>query len=389
MKIACVVHRCGDDIAGGSEGHCRLVAEHLAVEHDVTILTTCAKDHVTWQNAYPAGETASGRLRYRRFTVDHPRSMPRFSEISERVFGGDASVAEQEQWFRENGPVSSDLLTFLREHGTEYDRIVFWAFRYANTFFGLPLVADRAVLVPTAEDDLAIRMRVVGALFEQPLGCIFLTPEERALVERWCPKKLPPSCIIGSGLDPVQPISDARLADVGVTQPFVLYLGRVDPNKGCETLLRYFIDAVGDGDVPLVLAGPANMPLPTHRLIKPLGFVDDQLREALLSHASLLAVPSPYESLSLVLLEGWNHGVPALVNGRCDVTRGQTRRANGGLFYRNSSEFAVTLNYLLTHTETARQLGAQGRAYVDAYYRWPRVMATLDAFWQELGPAPS
>ena len=43
MKLACVVHRFGADIAGGSEGHCRLVAEHLAAHHDVTIITTCAQ----------------------------------------------------------------------------------------------------------------------------------------------------------------------------------------------------------------------------------------------------------------------------------------------------------------------------------------------------------
>ena len=50
MKLACVIHRFGADIAGGSESHCRVVAEHLAGSHDVTILTTCAKDHVTWKN---------------------------------------------------------------------------------------------------------------------------------------------------------------------------------------------------------------------------------------------------------------------------------------------------------------------------------------------------
>ena len=50
MKLACVIHRYGADIAGGSEGHCRLVAEHLAAQHDVTILTTCAKDHISRRN---------------------------------------------------------------------------------------------------------------------------------------------------------------------------------------------------------------------------------------------------------------------------------------------------------------------------------------------------
>ncbi len=56
MRLACVIHRFGADIAGGSETHCRQIAEHLAVAHDVTIVTTCAKDHVTWKNHYPSGE---------------------------------------------------------------------------------------------------------------------------------------------------------------------------------------------------------------------------------------------------------------------------------------------------------------------------------------------
>ena len=71
MKLACVVHRFGVEIAGGSEGHCRLVAEHLAAHHDVTIVTTCAKDHVTWANHYAPGESQSGPLRVVRF---RPRS---------------------------------------------------------------------------------------------------------------------------------------------------------------------------------------------------------------------------------------------------------------------------------------------------------------------------
>jgi len=33
------------------------------------------------------------------------------------------------------------------------------------------------------------------------------------------------------------------------------------------------------------MAGPASMPIPDHPLIKPLGFVDDGVREALLTKA--------------------------------------------------------------------------------------------------------
>ena len=126
MKLACVIHRFGTDIAGGSESHCRVVAEHLAESHDVTIITTCAKDHVTWKNHYPRGESQVGALRVLRFPVARPRDLHRFMDISDLVFADRASRAEQEQWFRENGPDAPDLLDHLRQHGAAYDRLLFW-----------------------------------------------------------------------------------------------------------------------------------------------------------------------------------------------------------------------------------------------------------------------
>ena len=85
-------------------------------------------------------------------------------------------------------------------------------------------------------------------------------------------------------------------------------------------------------------------------------------------------VPSPYESLSIVLLEAWNHGVPALVNGRCSVLKGQALRADGALYYQNFDEFARCLDYLLGRPDLGRQLGQQGLAYVEREYRWPHVL---------------
>jgi glycosyltransferase involved in cell wall biosynthesis len=127
------------------------------------------------------------------------------------------------------------------------------------------------------------------------------------------------------------------------------------------------------------MAGPASMPIPEHPRIRPLGFVDEAVREALLRKARALIMPSPYESLSMVLLEAWNHGLPALVNARCKVLRGQVERADGGLYYGNAIEFIAGLDYLLDHPEAARQLGRQGLAYIDREYRWPIVLAKIDA----------
>lgn len=388
MRIACVVHRFGADVAGGSETHCRHVAQHLAAVHDVTVLTTCAKDHVTWRNEYPPGESQDGGVRVRRFPVARQRSILRFADASEIAFSKDASDGDQEQWFRENGPDAPALLEHLAAHGHEFDRVLFWAFRYAETYFGLPLVSDRAVLVPTVEDDPVIRLDVLQRFFSLPAGFVFLTPEEQALVVRRASGPLAPSVVIGAGLDPAPASAPARALDqVGVRSPFILYLGRVDPNKGCEALLRHFIrfhESVSS-PVQLVLAGPANMPIPRHPHVLSLGFVDNATRDALLAQAAFLVVPSRYESLSIVLLEAWNHGLAALVNGQCDVLKGQALRADGALYYHDYDEFAHGVRHLLGHREMARQLGRQGLAYVEREYRWPHVIAKLNDLLTRVG----
>jgi glycosyltransferase involved in cell wall biosynthesis len=382
MKLACVIQRFGPDLAGGSERHCRLIAERLAEGHDVTILTSCADDYVTWRNVHAPGISRLGRLSVRRFPIARQRRQHRFVDLSEIVFSRHASLDDQEAWFRENGPQVPDLLAHLEQHGRQYDLILFWSYRYYQSFFGLPIVADRAVLVPTAEADPLIQLDILDRFFALPAGYMFLTPEEADLVAMHSSQPLPPSCIIGCGVEPARTGESIDLERFGVRSPFLLYLGRIERNKGCETLLRYFnqyLDREGKS-VQLVMAGPANLPLPAHPSVKWLGVVNDSLRDALLREAGALAMPSPFESLSMVLLEAWNHALPALVNGHCKVLKGQVLRADGGLYYRNANEFAAALKVLLERRDLARRLGRQGLAYVDREYRWPAVLRKVEGF---------
>jgi glycosyltransferase involved in cell wall biosynthesis len=381
LKLACVIHRYGAEIAGGSEAHCRQIAERLSAAHEVSVLTTCARDYVTWANAYPSGLTDVNGVRVTRFPVARPRSLKLFADLSDEVFGGRAAPGREEAWFRANGPDAPGLLEHLRARGCEYDLVLFWSYRYSTTYFGLPIVAERAVLVPTAEEDPAIDLDVLDGYFARPAGYLFLTPEEDALVSARAGRRLQPSAVVGIGLEPPTVAADrSTLADLGVPDVYVLYLGRIDRNKGCHTLFEYFQEYLRDSrvDTTLVLAGPATISIPSHPRIRALGFVSDDVREALLAHARALVVPSPYESLSIALLEAWNHGVPALVNAECRVLEGQVRRANGGLHYHSAWGFSEGLSFLLTRDAEAAALGRQGHAYVDREYRWPTVMARVE-----------
>jgi glycosyltransferase involved in cell wall biosynthesis len=381
LKLAFVVQRYGAGIAGGSEAHCRDLAQRLARSHDITVLTTCARDYVSWANELPAGESRDGAVGVLRFPVARTRSLSRFAELSDDVFDGPAPIDRQEAWFRENGPDAPGLLDHLREYGRRYDLVLFWTFRYAPSYFGLPLVADRAVLLPTAEEEPSVYLDAMEGFLAKPAGFIFLTPEEQALVSTSAGRPLEPSTIIGAGIEPALPAAGRDLvAAHGVPDTYVLYLGRVDRNKGCDTLFEYFETyAERVPGVTLALAGPAKMRVPAHPGIRPLGYVSNELRSALLAHARALIVPSPFESLSMVLLEAWNHGVPALVNAHCKVLRGQVRRANGGLHYRSAEEFCEALDVLLTQEHTRTALGRQGLAYVDREYRWPVVLSRVES----------
>src|SRR5690606_14708783 len=277
VKLACVVHRYGADVAGGSEAHCRGIAERLAATHEVTVLTSCARDYLTWADSYPEGRSELNGVTVVRFPVERTRDLHAFTDVSHEVFDRPAPRERQEAWFRENGPRVPGLLEHLRAHGHEYDLVLFWSYRYYPAFFGVPIVADRAVLVPTAEEDPAICLDILEPFFRLPAGFLFLTPEEQTIVARRSARPLEPAAIIGMWLDPAHaPAGNDMLAHLGLRPGYLLYLGRVDRNKGCAALFDYFLQhaATGDDDTTLVLAGPAAMAVPSHPRIRTLGYVE-------------------------------------------------------------------------------------------------------------------
>src|SRR4029079_3387155 len=89
----------------------------------------------------------------------------------------------------------------------------------------------------------------------------------------------------------------------------------------------------------LITVGSSTMPVPAHPRMRHLGFVSDEDKFDAIAASDVLIMPSPYESLSIVVLEAWALGKPVLVNGHCDVLRGQVLRSAGGLYYENAEEF--------------------------------------------------
>jgi len=167
--------------------------------------------------------------------------------------------------------------------------------------------------------------------------------------------------------------------------PIVLYGGRIDPGKGCEELIEYFSSyAKGGGEGTLTLMGVKLMSLPEEPFVRFAGLLSDRERMQALEAATVVVVPSPYESLSLLALEAFAVGTPVLVNARSDVLVEHCLRSNAGLFYADRDEFVECLKLLIGDARLRADLGRNGRDYVRRNYRWDVVLGKYERIFAKV-----
>lgn len=384
MKLAIVVQRYGSDVGGGSELHARYIAEHLAAHADVTVYTTCARDYVSWRNHYPAGADEVNGIPVRRFPVQQERDARDFARRSSFVFEQEHSVHDELAWLDAQGPVCPALLDRLARDLDTFDFIVPFSLRYYTAFHAARLGRHRTMLVPTTERDPALGLDIFGPVLRSAGAIMYNSPEERALIEHLAHTEDVPGVTVGVGSH-VPEYTDAGRARRAfrLDRPFIVYVGRIDVNKGCEELFDYFTRYCAHHDRPLdlVLIGTPVLPVPSHPRIRHLGYVTDQDKFDTIAAAEALVMPSPFESLSMVALEAWALGRPVLANGRCDVLVGQCQRSNAGLYYQNGLEFEALLETLLDERDLAAEMGQNGRRFYQRHYAWEVVEGKyLDMF---------
>ena len=376
MKVAFVVQRCGVEVNGGAEHHCLQVAQKMARYWQTEVLTTCALEYITWDNFYPPGTEQIGATLVRRFPVDYPRDIVQFNEISARLDARqkEATLVEQETWMRAQGPMSSGLLAYLEDAKGRYDAFVFFGYLYATTYLGLPIVRDKAWLAPLGHDEWPIYFSMWDTFFSLPQGFIFNTEAEREFLQHRFSTNPLPGPVTGVGIEVPNEINSENFRTrYDLHGPFLLYVGRIDESKGCAEMLEYF--ARWKAEVPssykLVLLGKEVMPIPFHDDIIHLGFVSEEEKWSAMKACDWLLMPSPHESLSMVLLEGWSMGRPALVNAKCAVLVRHCQESNAGLWYDDFQEWRAALESVDSETKLA--LGRQGQVYVRQHYSWKRV----------------
>jgi glycosyltransferase involved in cell wall biosynthesis len=430
LKIAFIVQRYGAEILGGSEYHCRLIAERLAPKHQVEVLTTCAADYISWKNEYTEGADRIRGVTVRRFANARTRDIHAFNRYSEWIFTSAHTRDDEMEWLRQQGPWCPALLEYLERNQHLYDVLIFFTYLYAPTVLGSRVAPHKSILVPTAHDEPAIHLDIYKELFSQPAGLAYNTEVERRFLTTHFSIRAVEEETVGCGVD--LPAAHPALRDLPATEsgdgqaagrapsdagedeapeedespsfrphlaqrgtmflrrhrlhgPIVLYGGRIDAGKGCEELVEYFSSYVQEGgDATLALMGVKLMPLPEEPFIRFAGRLSDQERLQALEAATVVVVPSPYESLSLLALESFAVGTPILANARSEVLVDHCHKSNAGLYYADRDEFIECLKLLIADPHLRESMGRNGRKYVQQNYRWDVILGKYEQMFTRL-----
>jgi glycosyltransferase involved in cell wall biosynthesis len=397
LRIAFVIQRYGTEVLGGSESLARQYAACLKNTCSVEVLTTCALDHMTWANEYPSGVAEVEGVPVRRFPNDFWRT-PYWGGLYS-LLSGDIQVgafsaspqlkrdhaqklarwprALQEELVRWQGPYSTPLLDYLSDHADEYDAFLFFTYLFPTSYYGMQRVpSERIVFCPTLHDEPIAYLPIFRRMFNRPRICIFLTQAERSLAHRLYSFS-GESEVVGMGLaeptrvGPLPPRTPSR---------YVLYAGRVEHSKGTDLLLDHFLayKRLHPSNLKLVLIGPEVSRVPRHADILPMGFVPDPQKLALMRQAQALLHPSPFESFSIVLLESFLMGTPALVNGNNEVLVEHCQRSGAGLSFVTFDDFECGLETLLHNPAESREMGTRGNRYVKKQFLTEHVSAKLE-----------
>jgi len=383
-KVAFVTPRYGPEVMGGAETAARQLAEHLTAGcgWTVEVFSTCAVDHITWDDVLDPGDSVLNGVTVHRFRSASGR-VPEFYDLDGRLrpAPAQATMTDARRWIECNGPVTLDLVEALR--AADADVVAFYPYLYYPTVIGMEAVAVPRVLHPAAHDEPALYLPVFGPTFAGADAICYHTAAERRLVQRVHPVAQVPQIVLGLGVGPVVEGGRAGADILGIgNRPYVVSVGRVDEHKGSAMLARYFrlYKERHPGPLALALVGPVAAPIAPDEDVIVTGVVSEPDKWDLVRDALVAVSPSALESFSLVVLEAWEQSVPVIVNATCDPTREHCERSGGGLWFGSFREFEVVLERLCSDGALRARLGSRGHDYVASYYQWPSLIARYARF---------
>ncbi|RUT07593.1 hypothetical protein DSM106972_018530 [Dulcicalothrix desertica PCC 7102] len=389
--IAIVTPWFGKDLKGGAEQHGWQVATRLASRgHQVEVLTTCSGAFSQdWSvNSLKAAVTKEQGVTIRRFRVDS-RDKNTFDQVNGLMLnlasplqpGVNPVSLEESSIFVTENINSTELLNFLKDQHKNYHAFIFLPYLYGVILNGLPIVANKAFLQPCLHDEVYAYLPQVANIFHIAKALLFISEGEARLATKlYGPGIINKSTVVGAGIEPGE--YNNQEITIKNFQPkqerFILCLGRRDPTKNTDLLIRAFASFKQQyqSNLKLVLAGPGSTSFNGFApdLID-LGLVEEHEKEALLANCFALFQPSQNESYSRVMMEAWFYKRPVAVHGDCLATSMAVTSACGGWIARAESEWTELFSHIDTNSEQEMiDLGTKGYIYAQENAVWDKII---------------
>lgn len=267
-----------------------------------------------------------------------------------------------------------------------------WSMLNVLVYFLARLTDTPYVICPAGELSLFGRSRWIKKLFNAVIGnqvvrnaagYVAVTPDEIPSFECYGvkPEKI---TVIPNGINEADfltagtPTFTTKFGIGG--QPFILFMGRLNPIKGPDLLLEAFCAiAKRYPEYHLVFSGPDGgmLVMLQHTAqdkgfssrVHFVGYVGGQDKANAYKEAKFLVIPSRQEAMSIVVLEAGVIGTPVLLTDQCGFD--EVGDVGGGLVVQATvSSLEQGLAAMLDKSESLEQMGAQLQQFVREYYTW-------------------
>jgi glycosyltransferase involved in cell wall biosynthesis len=376
-RIAIVTHRFGTTFAGGAEISLRRMAQAWQSRGwSVEVFSTCNQDASQWQNSLPAGTKNEDGFLVHRFPIDAYDSH-RLAAAYEAINRQDKPLKELQEEYLANSLGSEALLKELQRRREGFSAIVTGPYLFKLTYEVAKQFSSQVLLAPCFHDERLAYLPAFRETYSRVGGMLFHSPMEAHFAAERLAINHPRNTVIGTVLPDSAFQAETRRSD---SSPYLVYCGRYCPEKGLSELIDWMrtFQERHPNKLRLVCMGQGPTKLPNHPWLSDLGFVSEAEKRQVLANAFALVNLSSNESLSIVVLEAWALGTPAIVSGRCPVLCDQIKSAQAGAIVRSENDFEGVLKDWLQEEGQRKKLGQEGLRFVKTHY------ASLDNYADRL-----
>jgi len=398
-KVCFLVCQYGNEVNGGAEYHCKMLAERLTSNYHVDVLTTKIINYNTYEPYYTESSEHINGVHVLRFdcqpfnrkTHDYWRKKSKLSRkirrnlyrlglsksISNLLPVWNLGIKQETEVLKSHGFYSTEMLDYLQQNKHQYKAIILMSYHNPHTIFGAQIAPEKTILIPTLHEESEAFRSIQTHVFTKVGHIAFNTIEETNLAKQLFGNRIAANSVVAVGVETEFGNQDQQVKEKSdLPAHYLHYFGRVCRSK-LDQLIPWFIDykKKNPSDLKLVLTGRIFEEKIVHPDLIYTGFVSDEEKIDLVKNATLVVNPSKSESLSLLLLEAMDLGKTVIVNGKSDVMKGHAIRSGfAAEYYMNKDDFQQIIHKYLTNPELLADNKVKAKNYVQENYNWKLIM---------------